>query len=116
MGVQILRRSESFLGDTILRGLASSGSTHWYERERMLCNRFVSAVCIIVAIAICERVRIWCMRAGTVTISSEADGVPAGGESFPLFENETVGEGDKTFSSVFSSSTASFQGLPGWRE
>jgi hypothetical protein len=29
VGVQILRRSESFLGDTILRGFAGSGNTHW---------------------------------------------------------------------------------------
>jgi hypothetical protein len=37
------------------------------------------------------------MRAGTVTVSSAvADGSPAG-ESFPLFENEMVGEGEKTF-------------------
>jgi hypothetical protein len=102
MGVRILRHSKSFLGDKSLRGLAGSGSTHWYKRERMLCNRFVSAVCIIAAIAVCERVHIWCMRAGTVTVlSAPADGSPAG-ESFPLFENETVGEGDKTFSSISS--------------
>jgi hypothetical protein len=109
--VRILRRSESFLGDKFLRGLAGSGSTHWYKRERMSCNRFVSAVCIIVAIAVCERVRIWCMRAGAVTVSSVAGGSPAG-ESFPLFENETVGVGDKTF----SSSMTSLRGLLGWRE
>jgi len=55
------------------------------------------------------------MRAGTVTVSSApANGSPAG-ESFPLFENETVGEGDKTFSSVSSSETF-LRGLPGRRE
>jgi hypothetical protein len=71
----------------------------------MLCNRDVSAVCIIIAITICKRVRIWFMRVETVTVLSEG-GVPAGGESFPLFENETVGEGDKTFSSLFSSTAS----------
>ncbi len=109
--MQILRRSKSFLGDNILRGLAGSGSTHWYKWERMLFNRSISAVCIIVAIAICERVRIWCMRAGTDTVLSVAGGTPAG-ESFPFFENEMVGAGDKTCSS-FSSAVTSLRGLPG---
>ena len=113
--MRIFCRSESFLGDKSLRGLAGSGSTHWYERARMLCNRVVSAVCIIAAIFVCERVRIWCMRSETVTVSSApADGSPAG-ESFPLFENETVGEGDKTFFSI-SSSVATLRGRPGRRE
>jgi hypothetical protein len=80
----------------------------------MLFNCDVSAVCTIVAIAICERVRIGCMRAETVTISSEGGGMPAGGESFTLFENETVGVGDKTFSSPAGCTlTVILRGLPG---
>ncbi len=31
--MRIFCRSESFLGDKSLRGLAGSGSTHWYERD-----------------------------------------------------------------------------------
>jgi hypothetical protein len=56
------------------------------------------------------------MRAETVTVSSEGGGVPAGRVSFPLFVNETVGVGDKTFSSSSFYSMASLRGLPGQRE
>jgi hypothetical protein len=58
------------------------------------------------AIFVCERVRIWCMRSERVTVSSASADGPLAGESFPLFENETVGVGDKTFFSMsFSSSS-----------
>jgi hypothetical protein len=83
----------------------------------MLFNLDVSAVCTIVAITICESVRIGCMGEETVTILSAGGGMPAGGEPFPLFENETVG--DKTFSSPFSlegTPTYVLRGLPGQRE
>jgi len=56
------------------------------------------------------------MRAGTDTVSSPPTGGSPAGESFPLFENETVGEGDKTFFSNSSSVTPSLRGLPGRRE
>ncbi len=57
------------------------------------------------------------MRAFTVTVLSEGGGVPADGESFPLFENETVGVGDKTFALPLGcTSTVILRGLPGRRE
>jgi hypothetical protein len=80
----------------------------------MLFSLAVSAFCVTataVAGDECEQLHMWCVRAEDNTISF-AGGTPTGRESSaPKFENETVGVGDKTFSSAIN-----LRGLPGLRE